>query len=257
MSLVLTEIKDRIGTITLNRPDKRNAFSPELVQALKTAFRQFADDTEVKVVVLQANGKAFCAGADLAYLQQLQTFSEEENLKDSRSLSELFSMIYEFPKVVIAKVQGHAIAGGCGLATVCDFIYAVPEAKFGYSEVRIGFVPAIVSYFLIKKIGEAKAREYLLTGALYSAESFAQSGLIRQVVPRAELDITVEQFAQSLVESNAAESMMLTKELIGSIGSMSLNEAMEKAARFNARARSTDDCVKGIGAFLSGESLSW
>jgi methylglutaconyl-CoA hydratase len=258
MSLILTEIRDRIGYISLNRPEKRNALSPKLVASLKDAFLSFRDTDSVKVVVLSATGKAFCAGADLAYLQQLQGYSKEENIEDSNSLSELFRLIYEFPKIVIASVQGHAIAGGCGLASVCDFILTVPEAKFGYTEVRIGFVPAIVSYFLIKKIGEAKAREYLLSGDLYNATDFIRSGLIYQIAKdQAELDQKVEQLASRFINQNSADSMTLTKSLLANIGSMELDQAMDYASNINADARSTDDCIKGIGAFLSGESLSW
>jgi methylglutaconyl-CoA hydratase len=258
MSLVLSEIKDRVGYITLNRPEKRNALSPELVEQLKQAFDGFREASAVKVIVLQAEGKAFCAGADLSYLQKLQGFSPEENIEDSRSLSELFKMIYEFPKVVIAKVQGHAIAGGCGLASVCDFILTVPEAKFGYTEVRIGFVPAIVSYFLIKKIGESRAREYLLSGDLYDAIDFAKSGLIYKIAEDHEvLGASVSSLADRLISKNSAASMKLTKSLLSNIGQLKLEEAMDYAAQINSEARSTEDCVKGIGAFLTGESLSW
>lgn len=258
MKLVLTEVRERIGYITLNRPEKRNALSPELVDELKVAFSKMQNNSDVKVVVLQANGKVFCAGADLAYLQQLQGFSHEENVQDSGSLSELFRMIYEFPKVVIAKVHGHAIAGGCGLASVCDFILTVPDAKFGYTEVRIGFVPAIVSYFLIKKIGESRARQYLLTGDLYDATFFARSGLIYEVAAgQEELEESVQQLALKLINRNSEQSMRLTKSLVAEIGSMTLDEAMTYAAHVNADARATDDCIKGIGAFLAGESLSW
>ena len=257
MNLVLTAIEERIGYITLNRPEKRNALSPELVAQLKNAFLQMKEDGSVKVVVLQAEGKAFCAGADLAYLKELQSYSAEENEADSRSVSELFKMIYTFPKVVIAKVQGHAIAGGCGLASVCDFILTVPEARFGYTEVRIGFVPAIVSYFLIRKIGEAKAAQYLLTGELYRSGDFASSGLIYQIVNSEDLDHATLQLAQQLIEKNSTDSMQITKELLSTVGQMQMDEAMEAAAQINAKARVTADCVKGIGAFLSGESLSW
>jgi methylglutaconyl-CoA hydratase len=257
MSLVLTHIEERIGYITLNRPEKRNALSPELVAELKQSFSQFSGSDDVKVIVLQANGKAFCAGADLAYLQQLQSFTEEENIADSQSLAELFEMIYSFPKPVIAKVQGHAIAGGCGLASVCDYIISAPEVKYGYTEVRIGFVPAIVSYFLIKKIGEARATQYLLSGELYDTLTFSESGLIYQIVERDELDQAVRDLASQLKSKNSAASMKLTKQLIGEIGSMDMKQAMTYAANINAKARATDDCVKGIGAFLSGESLSW
>lgn len=257
MSLVLSTVKDRVGYITLNRPEKRNALSPELVSELKAAFQSFCEPADIKVVVLQALGKAFCAGADLAYLQQLQGFTAEENVADSKSLAELFQLIYQYPKPVIAKVQGHAIAGGCGLASVCDFIISVPEAKFGYTEVRIGFVPAIVSYYLIKKIGEAKASQYLLSGQLYDAKVFAESGLIYQVAGADQLDAVVNELTQQLVSKNSAMSMTMTKELIANIGAMEISNAMDHAAHVNAKARATEDCVKGIGAFLSGDALSW
>jgi methylglutaconyl-CoA hydratase len=145
MSLVIYTVKDRVGYITMNRPEKRNALSHELVMELTHAFDTAENDLSVKVIVLKAQGDAFCAGADLAYLQQLQNYSFEQNLEDSRQLKNLFLKIYQLKKVVIAQVQGHALAGGCGLATVCDFTFAVPEAKLGYTEVKIGFIPALVS----------------------------------------------------------------------------------------------------------------
>src|SRR6478609_8783905 len=191
MELVLYEVKDRVGYITLNRPEKRNALSHELVAELKDAFSRAENDTNAKVVVLQANGEAFCAGADLAYLQQLQKFSFEENLTDSNHLKELFLKIYQLKKVVIAKVQGHALAGGCGLATVCDFVFAVPEAKFGYTEVRIGFIPAIVMIFLIRKIGEQRAKQFLLSGELMSGESTLQTGLVSRIIDKEKLEPAV------------------------------------------------------------------
>jgi methylglutaconyl-CoA hydratase len=162
MSLVLYSVANQTAYLTLNRPEKRNALSPEIITELKNAFDKAEQDASVKVVVLKANGESFCAGADLNYLQQLQNFSYEENLADSQHLKELFLKIYTLKKVVIAQVQGHALAGGCGLATVCDFTFAVPEAKFGYTEVRIGFIPALVAVFLIRKIGEQKAGIFYL-----------------------------------------------------------------------------------------------
>ncbi|HAC23901.1 MAG TPA: methylglutaconyl-CoA hydratase, partial [Cytophagales bacterium] len=159
MNMVNYHAEDCIGYITLNRPDKRNALSPELIKALSEAFDRATRDEQAKVIVLKANGEAFCSGADLAFLQQMQAFSEEENYQDSSRLKELFLKIYTLPKVVIAQVQGHALAGGCGLATVCDFTFAVPQARFGYTEVKIGFVPAIVMVFLLRKLGEQKAKQ--------------------------------------------------------------------------------------------------
>lgn len=164
MNYLLIEKQDKIGYITLNRPEKRNAFNQQLVSELDQAFTQLEDDNELRVVVLKAHGDVFCAGADLEYLQQLQTFSYEENYEDSRYLAYVYQKIYELGKPVIAQVQGHAIAGGAGLATVCDYCFSVANAKFGYTEVKIGFVPAIVSYFLSKKNWGRKSAQPFITG---------------------------------------------------------------------------------------------
>jgi methylglutaconyl-CoA hydratase len=257
MKFIHYNVNNRIGTITLNRPEKRNALSYELVDELKEAFTKAEEDDHVKVIVLKANGEAFCAGADLEYLQQLQKFSYEENLNDSNHLKELFLKIYTHSKVVIAQVQGHALAGGCGLATVCDFIFAVPDAKFGYTEVKIGFIPAIVMVFLLRKMGEGKAKELLLSGELYSADNVKQLGLINQVVAPEKLEIEVAALAKKLVESNSAQSMKLTKQMISKVQSLSVEDALQYAAEMNAHARGTDDCKKGVAAFLNKEKISW
>lgn len=257
MSLVKTHLEDRTFFITLNRPDKRNALSYELVSVLKEAFRAAEEDVRTKVIVLQAEGKVFSAGADLAYIEQLQKNTYEENLEDSNHLRELFEMIYRHPKPVIAKVQGHAIAGGCGLAAVCDFVITVLEAKFGYTEVRIGFIPALVSIFLIRKIGEAKARELLLTGDLYSAEEVRSTGLVNWIMPEEELDQAVTDLADKLITQNSGQSMALTKQLLSDLPELSLEQALNRAAELNAEARGSEDCKKGIGAFLAKEKISW
>lgn len=257
MSLVDYQVKDRIAFITMNRPEKRNALNHELVRELKQAFDKAAEDTAAKVIVLRANGEAFCAGADLEYLQRLQKFSFEENLQDSNHLKELFLKIYTHPKIVIAQVQGHALAGGCGLATVCDFVVSVPTAKFGYTEVKIGFIPAIVTVFLLRKLGEAKAKEMLLSGELFSADQVLQAGLINHVVQVDDLEQHVLQLAKKLVETNSAESMKLTKRMIAEIPSKSIGEALSYATEMNAHARGTDECKRGIAAFLNKEKLTW
>ena len=257
MSLGNYTVKDRIAFITLNRPEKRNALNHELVAVLKDACDQASEDQQVKVIVLKANGEAFCAGADLEYLQQLQKFSFEENLQDSNHLKELFLKIYTHPKIVIAQVQGHALAGGCGLATVCDFVVSVPTAKFGYTEVKIGFIPAIVTVFLLRKLGEAKAKEMLLSGELFSAEQVLKMGLINHVVEPDQLEQHVLQLAKKLVETNSGESMKLTKQMIAAVPSMSIENALNYAAEMNAKARGSEDCKRGIGAFLNKEKLTW
>ena len=257
MSYVKYEVSNRIAYITLNRPEKRNALNAEVVSNLKDAFAQATEDAGAKVIVLQATGEVFCAGADLAYLKQLQQNSFEENLEDSNHLKELFLQIYTHPKVVIAKVHGHAIAGGCGLATVCDFSIAAPESLFGYTEVRIGFVPALVKVFLLRKLGEGRAKELLLSGELISAAKAADMGLINRVVAGNELDKATDDFATMLVKKNSGQSMKMTKEMINAVQDMSLEEGLEHAAKMNAHARATDDCQKGIAAFLNKEKPQW
>jgi len=257
MQYILQEIEKQVGYITLNRPEKRNAMSAELVTELKQSFVDFEKDEQVKIIVLKANGKAFCAGADLAYIQKLSDFTYEENLEDSIHLKELFELIYKLKKVVIAEVQGHAIAGGCGLATVCDFVFAVPEAKFGYSEVKIGFVPALVSTFLIDKIGTGKAKEMLLSAKMYNASDACSFNLINFVVEKESLSDTVSNFALNLIKSNSSEAMALTKNLFVLNKGLTLDESLYSLAEKNAKARATDDCKKGIQSFLTKEEIRW
>lgn len=257
MGLVEYYTADRIATITLNRAEKRNALNGAMVAALKEAFVKAANDERAKVIILKGNGKVFCAGADLEYLQELQRNTYEENLEDSHNLKDLFLTIYRNPKVVIAQVHGHAIAGGCGLATVCDFVYTVPAAGFGYTEVKIGFIPAIVKVFLLRRIGEARAKELLLTGEWINAEKALEIGLVNKIVKEEELERVVQEFALSLCNNNSGQSMALTKKMIAEIQSMDLNEATDYAAKMNAQARSTEDCKRGIAAFLNKEELKW
>jgi methylglutaconyl-CoA hydratase len=256
-TLVLYEVIDRVGYITLNRPEKRNALSFEFVQEIKNAFIVAERDETCKVIVLRANGEAFCAGADLGYLQQLQQNSFEENLADSQHLMQLFQHMYYSKKVIIAEVNGPAIAGGSGLATVCDFCFATPSSSFGYTEVKIGFVPAIVMVFLVRKVTEKMAKQLLLTGDVFTADKALEYGLINEVVAPELLSKTVTDFAQKLCRQTSAQSLSLVKEMLGQVQQMSLDEGLQYAASMNANARATDDCKKGIAAFLNKEKLSW
>ena len=257
MALVNTSVKDSIGYITLNRPEKRNALSYEMVGELKIAFREHEKNVNVKVVVLNAEGKVFCAGADLDYLQKLQNNTYEENLEDSMHLMELFKLIYTMPKVVIAAVHGHAVAGGCGLATVCDFAFSTEEAKFGYTEVRIGFIPAIVKVFLLRKIGEGRAKSLLLSGELISAKVAQDMGLINGVFSIGEFSVEIEKFAKELIIKNSGQSMGMTKQMIAAVQEMSLDDGLQYAAEMNAKARATEDCKKGISSFLNKKEITW
>lgn len=255
--LVLYSVADRIATISINRPEKRNALNPELVSLLTQTFKQAAADPEVKVVKLKANGNTFSAGADLAYLQQLQQNSYEENLADSDNLRQLFTTIYYLPKVVIAQVEGHAIAGGCGLATVCDIVFSVPEASFGYTEVKLGFVPAIVSCFLLRKTSESIARKILLSGGLFSAEEALNYGLITFVTNKADIDLNVNNFALSLCNEASSNALMVTKQLLSQTTNPDLDRSLDEAVKINAKVRESADFKKGIAAFISKEKINW
>lgn len=256
-NLVLYQLESRIAYLTLNRPAKRNALNPEMINALKEALTKASSDSEAKVIIIRSSGTVFSAGADLEHLQKLQNNSYEENLNDSNNLKELFEQIYNNPKIIIAQVEGAAIAGGCGLATVCDFTFAVPESKFGYTEVKIGFVPAIVMIFLLRKIGETKAKELLLTGKLIDATQALNSGLINSVFSKEEIAAKVKDFAIAICNETSSQSLSLTKEMIGKVQELSLEEALNYAAKMNAKARGTEDCKKGISSFLNKESLQW
>ncbi|QDH77822.1 enoyl-CoA hydratase/isomerase family protein [Echinicola soli] len=251
------EQKGRVGYVILARPEKRNALNAAMVSGLQQALDKCETADEVKVTIIKAEGKVFCSGADLEDIKRMQDNTFEENLEDSERLKELFYRIYTFPKVVIAQVQGHALAGGCGLISVCDFAYAVPQAKMGYTEVRIGFVPAMVLVFLLRKLGEGKAKELLLTGELVEAADARETGLVNDVFEADELEENVYQVAQGLIERNSGEAMAMTKKMITEVQDMSMEEALDYAARMNAKARETEDCKQGIKAFLEKKKIDW
>ncbi|RLJ74796.1 enoyl-CoA hydratase/isomerase family protein [Pedobacter alluvionis] len=256
-NLVLYQVAERIATITINRPEKRNALNPQLIAELTTAFIRASEDDQVKVVILNANGDAFSAGADLAYLQQLQHNTFEENVADSNHLKKLFTTIYYLTKVVIAQVEGHAIAGGCGLATICDIIFATPESNFGYTEVKIGFVPAIVSCFLKQKVSESIIKEILLTGKTFSAEQALKYNLINFVTNSSDIRQKTGEFALSLCKESSGNSLMITKQLINQTVNPHLEKSLEIAVQINARVRESEDFKKGISSFLKKEKINW
>lgn len=257
MPSLLYHIENRIVTITLNRPEKRNALNHELVAELSQVLSDAEQDESVKAIILKANGNTFCSGADLEQLKAMQTNSYEENLKDSNHLKELFKKIYTLKKIVVAQVEGYALAGGCGLASICDFTFATPDSKFGYTEARIGFVPAIVMVFLIRKIGEKKASQLLLSADIISAEEALQLGLLNFVVEKSDINNSVMAFTQRLITQNSSQSLATTKMMISDVQSLSLNDALDFAAKQNALTRATQDCKSGVKAFLEKKDLRW
>jgi methylglutaconyl-CoA hydratase len=254
---VLYNTQHKICTISLNRPDKKNAFNAALVHDLKNAFYNAEHDDTVKVIILKAEGNVFSAGADLAYLQSLQSNTFQENVADSTHLMELYKLIYTLQKPVIAQIEGHAIAGGCGLASVCDFSFAIPDAMFGYTEVKIGFIPAIVMVFLLRKINERYAKELLLTGKLLSAQEAKEAGLINQVIPKEQMYDYVQTFCNELIENCSRTSLKTTKQMIAKVQEMPLDEALHYATTMNAQARAEKDCQYGIQCFLDKTKPAW
>jgi methylglutaconyl-CoA hydratase len=244
-----------VATITLNRPDKRNAISYELIDDLMAALEKAAA-SHCHVLILTGAGKAFCAGMDLENLQQLAGRTHEQNVKDSETMAHLFRSLYDFPKPTIAAVNGPAIAGGTGLATLCDFTLAVPEAKFGYTEVRIGFVPAIVSSFLIANVGEKRARDLMLTGRIFNAQEALQLGLVNEIVAPDQLMRRTHELAAQLLE-NSPTSLRATKALLSSYTRAQLDRQIDQAVNENAAIRQTADFKEGISAFLEKRKPKW
>jgi methylglutaconyl-CoA hydratase len=247
--------EDAIATITLNRPEKRNAVSFTLVGELLAALDEVERGGAAALIVTGA-GKAFCAGLDLEELQSLLGKTHDENVKDSARMAALFRRIYDFPKPTIAAVNGAAIAGGTGIATMCDFTLAVPEAKFGYTEVRIGFVPAIVSSVLVWQVGHKIARDLLLTGRLFDAAEAHRFGLVNEVVAPEALQERARALAGQLLE-NSPSSLRATKKLINGFIAASLDQQIADAVEDNARIRTTADFREGVTAFLEKRKPRW
>ena len=251
-------IEKRIGIISLNWPEKQNALDDQMVSELTQAFVQTQRDSVVKAVILRAEGDSFCSGLEHSYLERISKYDFNQNLQDSTDLMKLFQQIYTLRKPVIALVQGEAIAGGCGLATICDFVIAAREtAKFGYTEAKMGLIPAIVMIYLVRRIGEGHARELVLQGNLIDAEESFKLGLISKVVPSIDLEKIGMQLANELITNNSSTSMGLIKELLARVYGMETGDALDYASHLNALTRMTEDCKKGIDAFLNSKPLKW
>jgi methylglutaconyl-CoA hydratase len=266
-------IVNRLATLTFNRPEKRNAISAAMVEELFSAMDEI-ESSGARVAIVTGAGKAFCAGIDLDQLHAMATEANKHkvlkggvlkgglprasdaNLADSRRLARLFRRIYDFPKPLIAAVNGPAIAGGCGLATLCDFTLAAPEANFGYTEVRIGFVPALVSVFLIRQIGEKRARDLLLSGRIIDAAEACRLGLVNEVVPQEKLLGRARELAEELLAVSPT-SLIYTKRLLRELFQEELDHHLELALQENARIRSTPDFREGLTAFLEKRTPVW
>lgn len=249
------EISGDIATITLNRPEKRNAITVAMIADLMAAFAE-AESSPARILILTGAGKAFCSGMDLDALKSVATHSPTEHLEDSRRTARFYRRIWSFPKPTIAAVNGPAIAGGCGLATLCDFTISVPKAKFGYPEVRIGFLPAIVSVFLVRQIGEKRARNLLLTGRIIDADEAHRLGLVTQVVPAQDLMATARHLASDLLSCSPL-SLLKTKKLLRDSAAPELDRELELAIAEGAQMRATPDFREGLAAFLQKRAPRW
>jgi methylglutaconyl-CoA hydratase len=247
--------EDRIATLTLSRPEKRNAISRALIEELLAALVE-VEQSPAQVLIVAAEGKAFCAGMDLEDLRALAAQSAEENLRHSRSIAGLFRALYEFPKTTIAAVNGPAIAGGAGLATLCDFTLASTAASFGFTEVRIGFLPAIVSAFLLRQVGEKHARDLLLTGRIITAGEAYRMGLVNEVVEAVHLEAGARRLAEQLLENSPA-SLRATKALLRSYGGDGLQRDIEAGMEANNEMRKTADFQEGVRSFLERRKPRW
>ncbi len=251
----LRSLEGSLATITLNRPDKRNAISGEMIAELMVALAE-VEAGAARALILTGAGTAFCSGMDLDALKAISSQSPEQHLEDSHRIARLFRRLYRFPKPVIAAVNGPAIAGGCGISTLCDFTLAVPEAKFGYSEVRIGFIAAIASVFLIRQVGEKRARDLLLTGRILDAEEAHRIGLVTEIVPADTLLDRSRQLAATLLASSPT-SLARTKRLLRRLSESDLDRDLEAAIQENAGIRSTPDFREGVASFLEKRKPVW
>ena len=233
----------------MNRPDKRNALNDELIAELKEGLNEADQDEDVRAVVIRGAGPDFCSGADLSALQKITTASYEENLADAQNLADLFILIRKVRIPVIAAVRGRALAGGAGLATACDLVIATETARFGYPEVKIGFVPAIVTAFLRRNISEKRAFELVTQGFEFGAKHAFAIGLVNRVVSDETFEEDVFEYV-SIYELVSRSAVILSKELLYRMDNMNFDEAIKAGVEANARARMTEDCKEGIAKFL-------
>jgi methylglutaconyl-CoA hydratase len=246
---VLVAVADGVATITLNRPEKRNALNGDTVEALRAALAVTETDDDVGVVLLRGAGKDFCSGADLVELEGIAEMGEEASLADARRLGALFSDLRTHPKPTIAAVQGRALAGGAGLATACDLVLAAEDAELGYPEVHLGFVAAMVMTILRRKVGESIAFELVTRGDRVGAARCAELGLVNRVFPAADFDASAAAYAAELA-TRPATAVQLSKKLLYALDDLGFAEGIEEGARVNVEARMGEACREGVRRFL-------
>lgn len=252
-AVLLYAVEEAVATLTLNRPDKRNALNGALIQALTDALDRAERDGDVRVIALRGAGEDFCSGADLAEMERISSMGFEENVEDARSLGELFRRMRAHPKPVVAVVHGRALAGGCGLASACDLVLARDDSEFGYPEVWLGFVPALVMTILRRKVGEGQAFDLVAQGERFGAEEARDLGLVNRVYPADGFRAAADRYLERLA-GKPASAVTMTKRLLYELDDLDFDGGLERAARVNAEARMTDACRAGVRRFLDKPS---
>src|SRR5579863_8625632 len=252
---LILEFSGEIAKLTLNRPEKLNAISSKMLSEMQSALDAI-EKSHARVVIVTGAGKAFCAGMDLEMLATIAKQSPAENQEDSRRIAKMLRRLWSFPRPMIAAVNGPAYAGGCGIATLCDFTLAAPDAKFGYTEVKIGFLPAIVSVFLTRQIGDKRSRDLLLTGRIIEAQEAKEFGLVSEIVPADQLQERALELANDLIAASPS-SLTRAKHLLTSAAAAALDHDLERAILENARIRCTPDFKEGVASFLEKRKPVW
>ncbi len=247
---ILYKVENGIAEIVLNRPEKMNSLDEELIFDLGHVMNDFSLNDEVQAVIITGSNDNFCSGLYLDYLQKISEYDILQNKEDSRKFKNMLMSIYNCSKPVIAKVKGYCLAGGCGIASACDIIVADESAKFGYTEVKIGFIPAIVMLFLLKRVSETHAKDLLLTARMIDSKEAYRIGLINYAVQSNEIDAKVNEICEGL-KKNSLSSLKLTKEMFSAVSGMDFEKALEYACDLNAITRMTPDCKAGVQKFLS------
>lgn len=253
---ILVERSGPVATVTLNRPEVHNAFDAAMIGALRAAVEELAGDAAVRIVVLTGAGESFCAGGDMRWMQDAMSWTREQNIADADALAAMFEAVWTCPKVVIGRINGAAIGGGAGLVACCDLAIAVETARFGFSEVKIGLVPAVIAQYVVPKIGVSQARALFVSGERFSAERAFDIGLVHGVAPREELDAMVAELAQRCLTS-APEAVTIARRMVDVVWDSERDAARRFAVEMLARVRAGDEAREGIAAFKARRTPPW
>lgn len=253
---VALSIEDKVARVALNRPEIHNAFNEVMIAELLEIFRKLKDDEKLRVVILTGEGKSFCAGADIHWMKKMKNYTYEENVEDALALANLMYEMFSFPKPLVGRINGAAIGGGTGLVSVCDIVIAAEDARFSFSEVKIGLVPACISPYILNRVGFTKANMFFLTGERFDAHRALNVGLVDEVVPLSILDSRVDKLAEQLI-SSGPQALATAKKLLRDIPHMAMEEKRRHSAEVLARLRISDEGQEGLAAFLEKRKPKW